>query len=213
MRVTRLMVPILVALLAAACARQQASYYTIDPSTGQLVAAVGQYQYGEAQNAQTANTGYAPPAYAQAERRGLFNAQPSYAQPYYAQSYQAPPQYAQPTGRGLFNAPRGYAQPQYVAPQYAQPSYPQQFYVLQYRRPAAAAAPYQAPPYGYAYAAPGYQESYTLDSGDKLRVVVQEGGNVSLPMPARCRRAASPPTKSHKKLPTSSSTATCATRT
>lgn len=203
MRVARLMVPILVALLAAACARQQASYYVLDPSTGQPVAVVGQYQYGEPQYGQAGyQAGYSPPVYAQADGRGLFNAQQGYAQPYYAQSYQAPvapPQYAAPSGRGLFNSRRSYVQPQYVPPQYAppqyaQPSYPYQSYVLQYRPPAAAAAPYQPAPYGYAYAAPGSQEGYTLDSGDKLRVVVfgQEGisgsylvdagGNVSLPL-------------------------------
>ena len=203
MRVARLMVPILVALLAAACARQQAAYYMVDPSTGQPVPVVNQYQYDQ-QYAQDGYAGSVPPAYAQADRRGLFNAQPSYAQPY-AQSYQppvAPPPYAAPNRRGLFNSQRGYVQqeyvqPQYVAPQYAQPSYPNQSYVLQYRPPAPAAAPpapYQPAPYGYAYAAPGYQESYTLDSGDKLRVVVfgQEGisgsylvdagGNLSLPL-------------------------------
>jgi polysaccharide export outer membrane protein len=185
------MVPILVALLAAACARQQAAYYTVDPSTGQPVPVVS--QYGDAQYAQT-GAGYAPPVYAQADRRGLFNSQPSYAQP-----YQPAPQYTAPRGRGLFNTPRGYVQqqyvqPQYAQPQYAQPSYPYQSYVLQYRPPAAAPAPYQPAPYGYAYAAPGYQEGYTLDSGDKLRVVVfgQEGisgsylvdagGNISLPL-------------------------------
>jgi polysaccharide export outer membrane protein len=197
------MVPILVALLAAACARQQAAYYAVDPSTGQPVPVVSQYQYGEPQYAQAGyQAGYAPPVYAQADGRGLFNAQQSYAQPYYAQAYPppaAPPPYAAPSGRGLFNAQRGYVQqqyvqPQYVPPQYAQPPSPYQSYVLQYRPPAAAAGPYQPAPYGYAYAAPGSQESYTLDSGDKLRVVVfgQEGisgsylvdagGNVSLPL-------------------------------
>ena len=199
MRVARLMVPILVALLAAACARQQAAYYMVDPATGQPVPVVGQYQYGEPQYAQA---GYPPAPEAPAAGRGLYNAQQPYAQPYYAQSYQppvAPPQYAAPSGRGLFNSRRGYVQqqyvePQYAQPQYAQPPYPYQSYVLQYRPPAAAAAPYQPAPYGYAYAAPGYQEGYTLDAGDKLRVVVfgQEGisgaylvdagGNVSLPL-------------------------------
>jgi polysaccharide export outer membrane protein len=196
------MVPILVALLAAACARQQAAYYVVDPATGQPVPVVSQYQYGEAPYAQ-AQPGYPSAPDAPVAGRGLFNAQQGYAQPYYAQSYQppaAPPQYAAPGGRGLFNARRGYVQQQYVEPQYAPPpqyaqrSYPYQSYVLQYRPPAAAPAPYQPAPYGYAYAAPGYQGSYTLDSGDKLRVVVfgQEGisgsylvdagGNVSLPL-------------------------------
>ncbi len=54
--------------------------------------------------------------------------------------------------------------------------------------------PYQPAPYGYAYAQPGYQQPYTLDAGDKLRVsvfgqegisgsyMVDAGGNVNLPL-------------------------------
>ena len=93
-------------------------------------------------------------------------------------------------------------QPQYAQPQYAQPQYgqPYQSYVLQYHAPAAASAYRQPAPYGYgygygyAYAPSNYEQSYTLDSGDKLRVVVfgqqgisgiypvDAGGNVTLPL-------------------------------
>jgi polysaccharide export outer membrane protein len=90
-------------------------------------------------------------------------------------------------GRGLFNArpgaPQAYAQQpvqnpavlQYVAPPYG------------------AGGPYVAAPYGYASAAP-YEQPYTLDSGDKLRIVVfgqdgisnsyivDAGGHVNLPL-------------------------------
>ena len=67
---------------------------------------------------------------------------------------------------------------------------------MQYRPPPAApvGGPYAAAPYGYASAPANYAPSYTLDSGDKLRVVVfgqdgitnsymvDAGGNISLPL-------------------------------
>ncbi len=52
MRVTRLLTPLLIAMAVAACARQQAASYVLDPSTGQPVPVVQQYappQYGYAQ--------------------------------------------------------------------------------------------------------------------------------------------------------------------
>jgi polysaccharide export outer membrane protein len=226
MRVTKFLIPFLIALAAAGCARQQQASYVIDPATGQPVPVLQQYsspQYGYAQAGYQA--GYqadyaqaAPqPAYAQASRRGLYtararNAAPAYAAPAYAQAYPPPaaePQaapsssrglfgshgaYQSSSGRGVFNSPRAYAQPQYAQ------SYPYQSYVLQYHPPAAAPAPqpYAAAPYGYgygyAYAPSTYDPSYTLDSGDKLRVVVfgqqgisgsyavDAGGNVTLPL-------------------------------
>ncbi len=67
--------------------------------------------------------------------------------------------------------------------------------VMQYRpQPAAVGGPYAAAPYGYASAPANYAPSYTLDSGDKLRVVVfgqdgisnsymvDAGGNISMPL-------------------------------
>ena len=108
--------------------------------------------------------------------------QQPYAQPRYAQQDYAPPQdaeqtYQQPAlsgGRGLFtaraSAPQAYAPP-----------------------PSGAGGPYVAAPYGYASASP-YEQPYTLDSGDRLRVVVfgqdgisnsyivDAGGNVNLPL-------------------------------
>jgi polysaccharide biosynthesis/export protein len=206
MRVARSMVPILVALLAAACARQQQTYYVIDPQTGQPVPVVQQYtppqqyagpeQYVQAQTAQQRD--------AQSGNRGLFgspqSAQQAYAQPQYAQpAYQPPPapafapQYEQTGERGLFTSHHN------APPQYAAQPYPS--YVLQYRPPAVPApapqamgGPYQPAPYAYAYAQPNYQQPYTLDAGDKLRVsvfgqqgisgsyMVDAGGNVNLPL-------------------------------
>ena len=95
-------------------------------------------------------------------------------------------------GRGLFNsrpsAPRAYAQQpvqkpsvlQYVPPKVATPQY-------------GAGGPYVAAPSSYASASP-YTQPYTLDAGDKLRIVVfgqdgisnayivDAGGNVNLPL-------------------------------
>lgn len=149
MRYARFILPILLALTAAACARKQSVYYVMDPSTGQPVPVV--QQYGQ-------------------------QAQPQYAQSYGAQQ----PAYAQPRqagrgGRGLFGSRRGASarayQPQYAQQSYAQQSYAQQrnrqqSYVMQYKPPRQAAARY-----GYAYA-PAGRPPYTLDAGDKLRIVV-----------------------------------------
>jgi polysaccharide export outer membrane protein len=100
--------------------------------------------------------------------------QPSYAQPAYAQP--AYPGYAQPAYA------RGFFQPAYAAPGYAQPAqsyvpsaqtYPQPAQV--YAQPA---QPAGSALYSYAGGArpgSGYQmpqSGYTLDSGDRLRVVV-----------------------------------------
>ena len=194
MRVTQLMIPLLVVLAAAGCARQQQAAYVIDPSTGQPVPVVQQYspqQYGYAQADYQANyPAYAQaapqPASPQAQGRGLYNERQRYAAPSYAQA--PAPQYGQSSGRGLFSshgayqsssgrgllsAQGGYARPQYAQPQYAQQPYPYQSYVLQYHPPAAAGA-YQTAPYGYgyAYAPSNYEQSYTLGPGDKLRVIV-----------------------------------------
>jgi len=136
--------------------------------------------------------------------RGLLNGSRGASQAYALQPQYTPPAYQQPagppppSGRGLFNS-RASATPVYVQPQLQQP------YVLQYGTPRAAAPQYAAPPapryaapqyaapYGYASASP-YQPAYTLDSGDKLRIVVfgqdgisnsyivDAGGNVNLPL-------------------------------
>lgn len=207
----RFLLPVLAALAAAGCARQQQAYYIVDPQTGQMVPVVqqpaAQPQYvaqAQPQYAQQLPPAYAQPGYqppAQAARsgqhdRGLFArspaaAQQSYSEPAYAQSYPQPayqqpayqPAPQQPAARvagdqrGLFNMRRrAPAQPQYAAPQYG------------------TGGPYVAAPYGYASAQPNYQPAYTLDAGDKLRIVVfgQDGitnsytvgvdGNVNLPL-------------------------------
>jgi polysaccharide export outer membrane protein len=196
MRVARILLPILIALAAAACARQQQAYYAVDPATGQRIPVVQQYSRGAYQQAY-AQQPQAPAQSAQNNNnsRGLFSspqaAQQAYASAQYAeQTYpqnDTQPQYEPSTERGLFNTRHTAAQPQHAQA-------PQLSYVLQYHPPQAAGGPYVAAPYAYAYAPPANQQGYTLDSGDKLRVVVfgQEGisgtymvdagGNVSLPL-------------------------------
>jgi protein involved in polysaccharide export with SLBB domain len=201
MRVARILLPILIAFAVAACARQQQAYYVVDPATGQPGPVAqhynrGVYQQSYAQQSH-AQRQQAPPQDAQSSNnsRGLFSspqaaqqayASPQHAEQAYAQS-DAQPQYTASAERGLFNTRHRSARPQYS-------QQPQQSYVLQYHPPQAAGGPYVAAPYGYAYAPSAFQQVYTLDSGDKLRVVVfgQEGisgsylvdagGNVSLPL-------------------------------
>lgn len=172
--------------------------YIIDPQTGQPVPVITQQQMAQAQYGQPQ---YAPQASAH-NTRALYSSSPAYAQqsyapqyaqqPYGAQGYRQP--VAQPravkSGRGLFSgrsSSRAYAQAQ---PGLQAPT------VMQYRpaAPAPVGGPYAAAPYGYASAPANYAPSYTLDSGDKLRVVVfgQDGitnsymvdasGNISLPL-------------------------------
>jgi polysaccharide export outer membrane protein len=121
--------------------------------------------------------------------RGLYSSSPAYAQQAYAPPQVAQPAYQPPAaqtrnapsgGRGLFNSQRS-------APPYAQAQViQQQPYVAQYTPPAAQQA--------YASAQANYAPDYTLDSGDKLRVVVfgqdgitnsymvDAGGNINLPL-------------------------------
>lgn len=177
MREVRFLLVLLAALAVSACARQQQTYYVMDPQTGQPVPVVAQQQAPQQTYPQYAQQ---PPAYGQASASALYSASPSYAQQTYAQ---AQPAYvasapAQPGSRGLFSrqrAPQAYAQPQYAAPR--------------------AGGPYAAAPYAaYAAAPASYNPAYTLDSGDKLRIVVfgQDGisnsytvdasGNVNMPL-------------------------------
>jgi polysaccharide export outer membrane protein len=209
----------MVALAAAGCARQQQTY-VIDPSTGRPVPVMAQ-QYAQAPQANAGdNRGFfSSQSFAQPQA-----AQQSYAQSYAQQQYAGQQAYAQqttqpppapPSGRGLFNSQSSaqpvyvqpqpqtqpssviqYSAPQYSAPQYATPQYAAPQYAPQ---PYAMAPQYAAPQYAqsaqnaYASVSP-YQQPYTLDSGDKLRIVVfgqdgisnayivDAGGNVNLPL-------------------------------
>ena len=133
------------------------------------------------------------------------HAQQAYAQQTAAQPVQQAQAQAQTQddNRGLFNsrklAPQAYA---YVPPQnrpssviqYSAPQVtPPQYVEPQVVTPLVATPQYAAAPYAYAAASP-YQQAYTLDAGDKLRIVVfgqdgisntyivDAGGKVNLPL-------------------------------
>jgi protein involved in polysaccharide export with SLBB domain len=184
---------------------QQQTYFIIDPQTGQPVPVVApQQQFTQPQYAQQVypTPGQAPPMQApQANARGLYSSSPAYAQQAYAppQQYAAPvyqPPQVQPrsgpssgpsSGRGLFNSQRTARAPVYAPPQVQQP------YVAQYAPPQAVVQP-AGPRAAYASAPANYAPDYTLDSGDRLRVVVfgqdgitnsymvDAGGNINLPL-------------------------------
>lgn len=246
MRIAKFLLPMLVAFAAAGCARQQQTYYIIDPQTGQPVPVVQQAPQAQPQYAQAP---YGEPQWPPAQQP-QYAAQPQYAQapaPKASSSWPSNSTSNSPSNsRGLFSrspasAQQSYTpQPAYQPPAYQQPSYAQQQPVYQqapaYTPPPApqaqqpsssgatvnrgfftsrnssswpptpaypaqpapqygAGGPYvAAPTQAYAAAPSNYQPSYTLDAGDKLRIVVfgQEGitntylvgvdGNVNLPL-------------------------------
>jgi polysaccharide export outer membrane protein len=178
MRHARFLLPILAMLTAAGCARHgQQAHSVLAPAAGQP----GVQRYVESGGGG---------AYAQA--------QPQYASQVYA--YQQPQAAPPASGRGLFNtfhasgdryirhgqAPSSQTQPAYRRLDAQPPT------VMRYQPPAQPSAKSGTTVYGYAYAPA--TTSYTLDSGDRLRVVVfgQEGisgsylvdagGNVTLPL-------------------------------
>jgi protein involved in polysaccharide export with SLBB domain len=178
MRGLRFVLSVAVALAAAGCARQQQAY-VIDPQTGQPVPIVTQQAYAPQPAQPIYAQSYQPQVQPASGSRGLFS-----SQTYARQTYETAP-----SGRGLFNS-RLSAPPVYTAPPVQQP------YVLQYGRPAAP-APQYAPPYAApqaAYALTPPNAHYTLDAGDRLRIVVfgqdgisnsyvvDAGGNVNLPL-------------------------------
>ncbi len=207
---TGLCVIAIAALALGGCARRSAQTYTvIDPATGQqmqVVAAPQAYpqtyaQYPQTYPAATAQVYAQPPVqpaqvYAQqpSARPQNFSLTQTYIPPQVQETVAPPPQPAPQRGRGLFNS-----QPRVGEPQ------PQQSYVVQYgagqtyvqqpRAAAPAGGPYQAAPYAYASApTEAYAPSYTLDAGDRLRIVVfgqdgisnsylvDAGGNVNMPL-------------------------------
>jgi polysaccharide export outer membrane protein len=156
-----------------------------------------------------AQPAYQPPVAQSAtapDKRGVFSSsaasvQQAYDQQVYADANYQQSAYQQPaaqqsapsTGRGLFTSrkrtPVYSQQPAYVpAPTYAPQPAPQA--APQY----GTGGPYVPAPNAYAYAPPNGAPAYTLDSGDKLRVVVfgqdgitnsytvDAGGNIMLPL-------------------------------
>jgi len=165
MRGARLLLLLLAGLATAGCAKRSApAYYAVEPAAGQPMA---------------------QPGYAQQPAM-----QPTYTQAPQVQEAMPPPESA---GRGLFGS-RASARRYAPGPQLQAPS------VLQYGANGSYAAapnvggPYAAAPNAYDSATPAYAPSYTLDAGDRLRIVVfgqdgisnsylvDAGGNVNLPL-------------------------------
>ena len=123
MRVTQILLPALVALATAACARQQASYYVIDPATHQQAGdAAHAAPYAAAcasratQQAPAASEQPRPVLLAADCRSSLMR------RPATASRLSAGGRSSRPSGRGLFNT---YARSR---TSYAPPAYPQQAY-------------------------------------------------------------------------------------
>lgn len=222
MRNAKILLVLMAALAAVGCARKTAQVqYIIDPQTGQPVPVISQQQQTAQAQAYPASSYPAPAqqpypqtyaAPAAPSSRPLYSSSAAYAQQAYAQPQYVSPQPApQPrasSGRGLFSSSRKtqtYAaqQPALRQPYVAQYTPPPQAAMAQAPAPQAVAprggpyvpAPAAAPMpnYGYAAVSPA-APAYTLDSGDKLRVVVfgqdgitnsytvDAGGNVNLPL-------------------------------
>jgi len=208
MRATRLFSLMLIALALGGCMqRQQTTYYMVDSATGRMVPMV-RSTMPPAYAATYGRQDYAPVSPQPVYSQPLLPSQPAYATPQPMQSpYASAPQ--QPGNRGLFSsspavAQQTYAQPVYAPPpQAAEPASPDQrglFTSLRRKpgQPLYAAAPRASGSYvpatrAYASVSPN-PEPYTLDAGDKLRIVVfgQDGitnsymvgadGQVNLPL-------------------------------
>jgi polysaccharide export outer membrane protein len=210
------------ALAVGACARQQPTPYVLDSNTGQPVSVMTQQQLMQPQYAQqpAAQPQYAQsdrglfsssPAYAQQ----AYGQPPQYEQQPYAQQTYAQQRYTQQRSthqtyaqqsiqpavtpppassngeRGLFTR-RG---PLAARPIFVPPNDAQQPYAAQPQYAAPQGGPYAAAPNNdYAAVPVANNTPYTLDSGDKLRIVVfgqdgitnsytvDAGGNVNLPL-------------------------------
>lgn len=156
MRHARLLLPILLALTAAACARQEPSYYVTDSMTGQRVATGQQAarqnargRFGSSAPQGAASYAYAAPQPQKSTGRGLFNSDlfstpsraPTYAyEPQAPQTYSyRPPQPAQAIQQAPQPGVMQYHPPQPMPQAYAQqPYYPPQpqptgYYAERYR--------------------------------------------------------------------------------
>ena len=86
MRGARLLLAVMAALAVGACARQQPTYYVIDPNTGQPVPVVTAAALRASRNMRSRlrPAAYQQPSPAQSDR-GLFSSSPAYAQQAYGQ--------------------------------------------------------------------------------------------------------------------------------
>ena len=143
MRHVRLLLPILLALTAAACARQQPAYYVTDAATGQRVSTApqsashgqrGLMASGAPQAGAYGRSAYAAQPSEASSGRGLFNSDlfgsrssaPVYA---YRPQAQSPQAYSyQPPQQQVYApqpAPQTYAQPVYAQQPHYRPAQPQ----------------------------------------------------------------------------------------
>jgi hypothetical protein len=157
MRGARLLLAVIAALAVSACARQQPTYYVMDPNTGQPVPVVNQQAYTTPSMPPDASPQMAQQGVSQqSDSRGLFSSSPAYAQQSYAQQSYAQQTYARPyqppqtqppaeSGeRGVFNS-RQRAQTYAPQPYVQQQPSVQQPYVAQYGAPRYAPQPQYAP--------------------------------------------------------------------
>jgi polysaccharide export outer membrane protein len=190
MRATRLFSFALIALALGGCMqRQPTTYYMVDSATGRMVPMV-RSTMPPAYAATYGRQDYAPASPQAVYSQPLPPSSQAYATAQPMQSpYASAPQ--QPANRGLFSsspavaqqtyAQQTYAQPVYAPPQQAEPASPDQrgLFTSLRRKPAQpvyAAAPRAGGSYApatraYASVSPN-REPYTLDAGDKLRIVV-----------------------------------------
>jgi polysaccharide export outer membrane protein len=175
MRLTRTLMLLLgVAIAAGGCSQQPVLRYSMPaPAQG-----IDNVIYGSA----------GAPAYGAAQAPAYQVASPVAAAPAYAPAYAAPaPTYAASAPTYTVAAAPRYAAPTYAGSSYAAPSY------AVAAAPAYGTYPTMAAVQPVAYAPPGLP-AYTLDSGDRLRVVVfgQDGltnsyvldasGNIQMPL-------------------------------
>jgi protein involved in polysaccharide export with SLBB domain len=194
MRGARLLILLTAALAASGCARRTAmnsemapapgtQYIVTDPASGRQMLVTQPAAPMMAQAPQTPT--YAPTYAPRGDERGLMNSS-RVLQPQPQQQQQAyyPPQVIQvPARPQAVGGPYAAAPVQYPPPRYAPP---QQRYVQNYGQ--------SYGPAQQSYASVGGEQAYTLDAGDKLRVVVfgqdqvsgaymvGAGGAVTLPL-------------------------------
>jgi protein involved in polysaccharide export with SLBB domain len=196
MRGARSLLLLSLALAAAGCARHAQTYMVYDPNTGQQYTTTAPPQaaypqqsqgfelYGQPNGGAYAQAGVAQQSYAQTTppkapteisqndipNRGLFTQRRSLSSDVAPQAQQP---YVVQYGAGTY-AQQPQPAPTYVAPAPTYAAPPARTYV----QPPPTYAPQASTQYNYGYAsASPYAPSYTLDSGDKLRIVVfgQEG--------------------------------------
>lgn len=153
MRPTRLFLPVLLALTAAACSSQKPAYYVTDAATGQRVSTAQQGPSRVQRGLMSSDSSHAGGAYAyaapqnEAKGRGLFNSK-VFRSGMFGRRASAPAYRYQPQPQ----APQTYSyqpprQPTYAYRPPPQQAYPQPSATMQYRPPQPAPRAYTRQPY------------------------------------------------------------------